>query len=335
MRAIEDALRRLPPVRLVELDPAHAGVDVDAFATVEIGGRRLRFALEWKDSLDPRGVDRLVVRLGAVPGDALPAVVSRYVPPSIRRRLEEHGVGWIDALGNAHLEADGVLVHIERPTPRGSVPRPRGDIFGASSGRVVQALLEDPGDLFTLESLRLTASVRAPSTVSRALSGLVEAGLAVRDAEGWRVPDPGGLLDAWLDAALKRPAPRRLGYFSRDPITDVRGRLLAVGSDLEPIVTGPAAAEMLRPLLPATQLDLYVFPPARSSWFGEHAMSWIPTASAPNVSLWVATNDGPRIGRAVVHDVPIVGRAQLILDLNRVGGRSMQVADDLRREWRL
>ncbi len=64
-------------------------------------------------------------------------------------------------------------------------------------------------------------------------------------------------------------------------------------------------------------------------------MGWVTTDTAPNVYLWVATNDGPHIGEKLIQHVSVVGRAQLILDLIRVGGRSVQVAEDLRRRWTL
>jgi len=104
---------------------------------------------------------------------------------------------------------------------------------------------------------------------------------------------------------------------------------------LEILVTGPMAAELFVPLMPADRLDLYAFPPMRSSWFAEQAMRWVPSETAPNVYLWIASNSNPRVGKIWVDDVPIVGRAQLILDLHRVGGRSLQVAEELRQRWDL
>lgn len=334
-RLIADALRKIPGLEVLELEPGEREKDVDAFADVLIGAAKLRLALEWKDSLDPRNLENVVARLRTAARRALPVVVAHYVAPSIRRRLEQLDVGWLDTIGNIHLNGPGVVIHIEHPTPRGHVPRPKGDLFGPSAGRVAQALLEDPSGTHDLSSLRRLARVKAASTVSRALSALVGEGFVVRTQDGWTVPEAPVLMDAWLDAGLKRSAPRRVGVFSRDPISRVRDRLADTGGGVEVLVTGPTAGEMLVPLMPADRLDLYVFPPARSTWFAERAMGWVPTETAPNVHLWMATNDGPRVGETVTQDVPIVGRAQLILDLCRVGGRSLRVGEELRQRWGL
>jgi hypothetical protein len=329
---IEEALRNVQAVHLIGFEPAEAR-GIDAIARVDVNGHRLRLALEWRNTLDPRNIERLTQELGKAAGNAIPVIAARYIAPSVKRRLEEARVGWLDSLGGIHLEGAGTLIHVDRPTPRGYVPRPRGNIFGSAAGRVVQALLEDPSGSFDLERLRRDAIVTAASTVSRALSSLVDAGYVTRVEGGWTVPDGGALLDAWLDAGLRKAGPRRVGFFSREPITKIRQRLTGWTSDVELLLTGPSAAEMYRPLLPATSLDIYVFPPALSASFAERTMSLIPTESAANVDLWIATNDSPRVGRSLVHDVPIVGRAQLLLDLTRTGGRSKQVVEELRREW--
>lgn len=331
---IEEALRNVQAVRLIGFEPVEAR-GIDAIAKVDVNGHRLRLAIEWKSTLDPRNIEGLTRELRRVAGNAIPVIAARYIPPSVRGRLEEAHVGWLDSLGGIHLQGAGILIHVERPTPRGYVSRPRGDIFGSAAGRVVQALLEEPSGIFDLELLQRDAIVTAPSTVSRALSSLVSAGYVTRVEGGWTVPDGSALLDAWLDARLRKAGPRRVGFFSREPITKIRQRLTGWTSNVELLLTGPSAAEMFRPLLPATTLDIYLFPPAKSSSFAERTMSLVPTESAANVNLWIATDESPRVGRSLVRDVPVVGRAQLLLDLTRIGGRSKQVVEELRRDWGL
>lgn len=326
----------IPALQVLRFEPAESRSGVDALATVRVGDKSFRLAIEWQSAVDSRNIGAAVARIKPAAGSSLPVLGSSYIPPSVRRRLEQAGVGWLDAVGGIHLEGPGLLVHIEHPTPRGHVPRAKGDPFGSAAGRIVQAMLEDPSRAFDLETLRQAADVASPSTVSRGLASLVDAGQVTRGGSGWMVSDAQVLMDAWLDAQLMRPSPRRVGFFSRGSVTRVREQIaepLVDGYDV--LTTGPAAAEMLLPLLPASELDLYVFPPAFSSTFAEHTMSWIPTNSAPNINLWIAGNDGPRVGERIVAGVPIVGKAQLILDLLRVGGRRSQVAQELRQEWGL
>jgi hypothetical protein len=265
-------------------------------------------------------------------------VAAPYLAPAVRRRLESAGIGWLDGFGNAHLEdpARDVLVHVERPVPRGSVPRARGRLFGPAAGRVAQALLEvrEPQDLAALAP---AARVQALSTVSRALDRFEEEGLVRREHGGWVATDPAVLLDAWLEAMLEGDGPEVRGFFTQEPRSRVLERLRSVRrqGELELLFTGAFAAERLVPLLAADTVDAYVFPPIKASALGERRLSWTPSAKQPVVRFLLASNDAPRVGSRERRDLWMVGRAHLILDLHREGGRALEVATELRREWGL
>jgi hypothetical protein len=242
----------------------------------------------------------------------------------------------VDGFGNAHVEdpGRGVLVHVERPVPRGSVPRARGRLFGPAAARIAQALLEhtEPRDL---ASLARDAHVRARSTVSRALDRFEEEELVHREGGGWVAPDPAVLLDAWLDARLRAPRPLARSFFTQAPRSRVVRDLEAVQGEVEVeiLFTGAFAAERLVPLLPADTVDAYVFPPSKASTVGEHRLSWTPSEKQPTVRLLIASDDGPRVGAAYRRGLYTVGRAQLLLDLHRQGGRALEVVSELRRVW--
>jgi hypothetical protein len=212
------------------------------------------------------------------------------------------------------------------------VPRARGRLFGPAAARVAQALLErtEPPDLAALAG---AAHVRALSTVSRALTRFEGEGLVHREGGGWSAPDPASLLDAWLEAMLCGPKPGVRGFFTQEPRSRVLERLDSIRRDgeLELLFTGAFAAERLVPLLPADTVDAYVFPPMKASALGEHRLGWTPSEKRPVVRFLLPTGDAPRVGSAK----GVVGRAQLVLDLHRRGGRALEVATALRREWGL
>jgi hypothetical protein len=332
------ALGRVPGLRVLSVEAASPHEAINLVVRVEVGRTPLVLGIDTRPALDPRSVGTAVGRVGVVARPVLPVVAAPYVPPAIRRRLESAGVGWLDAFGNAHIEEPngGVFVHIERPVPRGSVPRARGRLFGPASARIAQALLErtEPQDLATLADATL---VRALSTVSRALARFEEEGLVRRESGGWSAPDPAALLDAWLEAMLRMPGPGIRGFFTQEPRSRVLERLDSVQRDgeIELLFTGAFAAERLVPLLPADTVDAYVFPPMKASIVGEHRLGWTPSEKRPVVRFLMATGDAPRVGSGERRGLRMVGRTQLVLDLHREGGRALEVASELRREWGL
>lgn len=332
------ALDKVEALDVVDLQRQSAKGRWDALARVRVGGTEFNLLIEEKKSLDPRGLEAFLDRWERTrPKEGIPVLVAEYVGPSIRRRLEAVGIGWLDHHGNIHIEDGEILVHVERPLPRGAVPRPRGRLFSTSGGRVAQALLERPGEHRNLDALASTAHVSV-STVSRALDRFEREGLVERGLAGWFTPSPPALLDAWLDAFLHRRGPEIRQFFSPDPPSRILGQLVDASADLVGIsgvlLTGLTAAELIEPLVPSQRVDAYVFPPMKASELAAVA-GWIPTEEVPTVRLLLSPNEGPRVGEDEIGGHRIVGRAQLILDLMREGGRAVQVVDALRKTWGL
>jgi hypothetical protein len=330
------ALELIQGIRLVKSHELTTNGTVDLVAEVEVGRTPLVLAIELKETLDPRSVDKVLLDLRTVPSGWLPIVAAPYVAPGIRRRLEAGGVGWMDAFGNAHIDdpGQGVVVHVERPIPRGAVPRPRGHIFGPAAGRVAQALIEED-EPRNLADLAGRARVRSLSTVSRALSRLEEEEFVLREPGGWIVSDKTPLLDAWLDAKLRLPGPSVRSFFTQESRSRIVHRLESLKDDYESVVmfTGSFAAERLVPVRSAETVDVYVFPSVKGSTLGNDQLDWTPTEKHPIVRLLLASNEDPMVGAAERRGLFMVGKAQLVLDLHREGGRAIEVAKELRQQW--
>jgi len=335
---LRQALAAVPALELLHLQNETGSESrLEATAEVRFGKIRLRLAINWKNSLDARFLEGIVKQAKNRAGGALPVLAASYVSPAGRRILERLGMGWLDSFGNMHVECRGRLIHIERPVPRGAVPRAKGLLFGSAAGRVAQALLEEPGRAYHLEELRRAAFVTSASTVSRALFRFRVDGLVDKSRAGWRINDAARLLDTWLEARLAAPGPAVAGFFTSEAKSSVLRKLLSKPSSEEVmwLLTGAAAAEALVPLLPAETIALYVFPPRLAARLGEKEMGWVPSEKLANVRILLSPDEGPKIGAYRHEGTPHVGRAQLLLDLSREGGRARQVVEALREKWRL
>lgn len=335
---LRQALHNVPGLEVLSLAREPRGESrLDALVEVRIARARLRLAIEWKNSLDSRFLDRAVEQLKSRTKGAVPMLAAPYVSPGIRRSLERQGVGWLDSFGNMHVQSAARLVHIERPIPRGAVPRPPGRRFGPSASRVAQALLEEPTHVFHLEDLGRKALITSSATVSRALTRFTREGLVDKTRAGWRVPDATRLLDMWLEARLRARGPLMAGFFATEPKSALLGQIArrSAAGGVALFLTGTAAAEALVPLLPAHTVDVYIFPPVAVSQVGEIEMGWVPSEKQPVIRMLLPSDDGPMVGAARHAGLPMVGRAQLLLDLMREGGRARQVVDALREKWAL
>ncbi len=161
--------------------------------------------------------------------------------------------------------------------------------------------------------------------------------MVVKSKEGWRINNPARLLDAWLEARLAAEKPAVAGFFTSETHSAVLRKLSRRMLPAEAILllTGTAAAEMLVPLLPAETIDAYLFPPRLVSRFAEKEMGWVPSEKLVKIRFHLSADEGPRVGAFRQGAIPLVGKAQLLLDLSREGGRALQVAEALREKWNL
>ncbi len=142
-------------------------------------------------------------------------VTSPFLRRGVRDLLEERGVAYADSQGHIHLVWDGVLLHIDAPTPRSLRQRPVEGL-GPSGVRAVQALLQAPGDE-PIQLSRLAAQVGLSLSQTHTVLDRLEAvGLLRSSGKGpsrrRTVIDRTQLL-AWLAA---QPTARR-----REPRLDV------------------------------------------------------------------------------------------------------------------
>lgn len=91
----------------------------------------------------------------------LTLIVAERLLTQVRDHLEQAGLSYVDATGAVHLQAPGLLVHIERGpgVRKGTVPPPKG--LGVVAVRIVQHLLDEPDRDWTVTGLAAAAGASA------------------------------------------------------------------------------------------------------------------------------------------------------------------------------
>jgi hypothetical protein len=125
-------------------------------ARFRVGDRTLDLDLKYRRRIGSAEAWQLVRTFGEHhgQGDIVMLAVADRITAAAGHILTEHGIGFVDAAGNAHIDLPGVYLHIERPAPKIEV-RERGAPIRLSgiAGIVAQALLLDPKRVWRLVDL--------------------------------------------------------------------------------------------------------------------------------------------------------------------------------------
>ncbi len=195
------------------------------------GGRRVD--IEVKAMAIP-SADRVRELVRSRRRGALAVLVADQIPSTIRELLNDAGVGWFDRRGHVRLVADGVFIDAE-VAPQTRLARIAGvarqPINGRSGLSAAAALLLRSADPMGVSEIARVAGLN-PSSITRAMTSLVDAHLAERRGRGQYRPLVPELFWALADVWPRQYVTIR---WASPPDGDDR---LAIGRDL----TGPGWA---------------------------------------------------------------------------------------------
>ncbi len=251
-----------------------------------------------------------------------------------RRILTEHGIAFIDGLGNVHLELPGLLCHIEG-TGRSTRP-PAPSRLSGKAGLIAQALLLDPGRAWRIKDLAEQTGVSS-GLIHRVLSRLEVEGVVNTKGAGplrtRHVSDPTALLDLWAEENVDRPVRTRCYLLAQTPrqlITELGEGLHGAG--IEYALTGAAAASIIAPLITTiTVAEVWVAEAADPRQLFDHTAA-TPVAQGHNVAFLQARSDAPLAFSKQYGNLWMVNQFRLYADLRRDRRRGVEQADHLRRE---
>ena len=332
-RFAAEALRILRAVPGLDVIAEPAGLDPGVDALVMFAGTEAPVAIEFKTRANAATAWHLANIARHRP--ELPLVlIAAETTTDARRILSEHGIAFIDGLGNAQLELPGLLFRVAgtgRPTRAPAPCRLSG-----KAGLVAQALLLDPKRAWRINALAEQTAVSS-GLVHRVLARLEVEGIVGTNGAGphrtRHVTDPTALLDLWAEENVDKPVRTRGYLLAQTPqqLIDQLGESLN-GAGIEYALTGAAAASIIAPFVTTiTVTEVWIAAATGPQEFFDHT-SATPVTEGHNVTFLQASTDAPLAFRHQSGGLWIANQFRLYADLRRDKRRGVEQADHLRRE---
>ncbi|MDP9194513.1 MAG: type IV toxin-antitoxin system AbiEi family antitoxin [Acidobacteriota bacterium] len=186
----------------------------DAVLTVRHGGTVLQYLAEVKRRLTPSLVGPISLAFSIPTENRL--LITDHVTPPIAEAFRLHGVQFVDAVGNAYLSQDGILVIVSGRTPRKPASRTTSlRVFLRTGLKIVFVLLSAPSLVSAPQRAIAEAANVSLGSVPLVLEGLRQLGYLVEVRGTRRIVERTRLIDQWSEghARVLQPA-LEIGRFS-------------------------------------------------------------------------------------------------------------------------
>jgi hypothetical protein len=254
-----------------------------------------------------------------------------------RRILEEHGIGVIDGLGNAHLELPGLLLHLEgKGRPGAARTGDQRTRLAGKAGVVAQALLLDLERAWRVDDLARAAKTSV-GLAHRVLARLEKEAVVVTEGAGpqrrRRLANPTALLDLWAEEHRDRLT-QHTGYLlaqTDEQLARLVGTRLAQ-AEIDYALTGAAGASLVAPFVTAVPITTAWVPATLDPQELWHVTQARPATEGHNIVFRQAANDAGLAFRRQYGEIWVVNLFRLYVDLLDDPRRGREQADNLRRE---
>lgn len=309
-------------------------------AQLRLGGRTFRLDVKYKRRIGPAEAWQIANDLEQNCGAPRAAVlaVADLTTASARRILVDHGIGYVDAAGNAHLDLPGIYFHIEKPEPRLETREKGAPIrLAGRAGVIAQALLLDPGREWRVAELAMRAGASV-GLVHRVLRRLQETAIigsqGANRASARVLTNPPALLDLWIEENRDRGVHRQ-GTYVLPPrsgdIVQVLEKRLRQG-DFAHALTSTAAAARLAPFVTTEPVPTYWIDADQPLTTVVEALKAEVVESGANVVLMQARDDAPLAFADEHNGVRFANVFRIYHDARLDPRRGLEQAEHLRRE---
>jgi len=302
----------------------------DFVVELEAGGHVSRFAVETKAVAPyPAQTARLDRLRAGLRTWGTPLLYAPHITEGQGRALTAHGWSWADELGNFDLRAEGLLLRNRVPTARGEGRRSSHALPRGWAGlRVARTLIAEPPDPVRTSTLARTAGISAPRT-SQVLHQLQTHGYVSKRPDGaWDV-DRITLLDLFLEE-YRGPGGDDRHFYALD--IGAATQAIAEHRELEPVISGDVAADLLAPDRRPSHLIAYV----RQGSVDEDDTLVVSAATEANVTVIRPLDTSvfpvePLRPSTVTPAICLAHPTQVVWDLQRLGGQDrLEHLEDLK-----
>jgi len=260
-------------------------------------------------------------------------VASPFLSKRVMEICREHDIGYLDQVGNCHIETNGLYLHIEG-RPNTSPGRPRvSNPFAQKSSRVARLLLTYPEQGWQVQQLAKEARISL-GLASKVKDALLEDGYAIEEDGLLRARDPETLLDAWSHA-YKTPYQRAMLYVMGE-VNEVESRIAewCEAHDNQYGLAEFSGAWKLSPMVRYKQACVAIkSAPSRNTALDLlGAIGAKPVESGGNLVLLVTSDESVFMNASEQDGIRVLSPIQLYLDLHQRPGRAQEGADELLRQ---
>lgn len=331
-------LEGLPDVRarLEAKQPTLTNAKID----LKIAGKEMTAFVEARKVGYPRDVQQAIRQLrkraeeSPLRNGVVLVVIAEYLSPGAKEQLQAERIGYFESGGSLYIPVPGAYCYIERPSAK-PFERTVRSLFSGRRAQVIHALLVHHKRWFGVHELAEVA-MASPATVSEVLCELERHDWVSSQGKGPRkerkLSQPTALLDAWAKEVRNRQSPTMARYYVPGVKTD--GLMARIDEEflkrnLEYAVSYESAAQLYAPFLSSiSQVRMRTVKSPQS----KAAISELgarPVAEGANLAI-IETEI--LLFRNKIDDVWLASPVQVYLDLLHGEGRSIEMAEHLRKE---
>ena len=335
--AVEALFARIPAIKIdhIQHEPTIPDQHVDLFVHLHAFGQPRALVVELKRSGQPRfarmAASHLLKYIAHSEANAVPVFMAPYVSEESRKVCDEFGMGFIDLVGNAHLQFDGVYIDRTVAEKPESERRSLRSIFSPKASQIVRIMLQDPHRQWRVTELAEAADVSL-GHVSNVRKALIDREWAEEFSNGVALTKPNALLDAWREN-YNRPSGRQMTFYTHLHgeafERAMRGTLNAHSANGKAILASFSAAQWLAPFARTSTHHFYTDELGAQRL--QRSLMLTSTTKGENVVIRVMKDAGVFLDSITpAPGVVCTSKVQTYLDLWIAGERGREAADYLR-----
>ena len=329
----------------------------DLVIDLDIAGSRISVSGEVKVLTTPKIVEQLglwIARLKSSNEGQTWALICPYLSPESQKYCQENNIDFIDLSGNVLLRIPGRLFieRLNRPNLFKTEQIYRNP-FGGASSRVLRVLLQDPKRRWgvtdikselereSIQQNRENSFSLSIGSISKTIKSLEEELLVRRDGLKIIVPDPKRLLFRWAEKYRERYKwMRRSSWICANPLDfkfEPSVKKLVERYNLNAVLTGSAAANLIAPFINVDRIDLYLVQEDKDN---ELRVLNNEQGIGPDFVIFYPYDAGIAMYARVINGIKVASDIQIHLDCYARGGRDAKQAEYLlsnaiEKQWQM